>query len=110
MRVSRVWCWTSWRRATAPTAASCVRRAWWSQADDGGGEGPLRDAWRRQEGLGRRDQEGLPQARAQVPPGQEPGEQGRRGAVQGGPGRVRDPLGPRQAQAVRLRGRHLRRL
>src|SRR4029079_15196018 len=102
MRVSRVSCWTWSRRVTAPTAPSCVRRAWWSQADDGGGEGPVQDAGRRQEGLGRRDQESLPQARAQVPPGQEPRRQGRRGALQGGTGRVRDPVRRREAQAVRL--------
>ena len=106
---SRASCSTSSRRATAPTARSCVRRAWWSQADDGRRHGPLQDARRRQEGLRRRDQEGLPQARAPVPPGQEPGRQGGRGALQGGPGRVRDPVRPREAQAVRLGRRHLRR-
>ena len=101
--------WMSWRRATAPTGRSCVRRAWWSQADDGHSHGPVQDAGRRQEGLGRRDQEGLPQARAPVPPGHEPRRQGGRGAVQGGPGRIRDPVRPGEAQAVRLRRRDLRR-
>ena len=38
MRVSRVSCSTSSRRATAPTARSFVRRAWWSRADDGRGQ------------------------------------------------------------------------
>ena len=57
---------------------------------------------RRREGrLAGRDQEGLPQARAQVPPGQEPGRQGGGGAVQGGPGRLRRPLRPGEARAVR---------
>ena len=36
---------------------------------DGRRQGPVQDARRRQEGLRRRDQEGLPQARAPVPPG-----------------------------------------
>ena len=48
-----------------------------------------------------RDQEGLPQARPPVPPGHEPGRQGGRGALQGGPGRLRRALGSREAQAVR---------
>ena len=52
-----------------------------------------------------RDQEGLPQARARAPPGRQPGRQGRRGALQGGPERLRRPLRPREAQAVR----HVRR-
>ena len=43
------------------------------------------------------DQEGLPQARAAVPPGQEPGRQGGRGDVQGGAGRLRRPLRPGEA-------------
>ena len=83
---SRASCSTSSRRATAPTARCCVRRAWWSLADMAGREGPLQDARRRQEGLRRRDQEGLPQARAPVPPGHEPRRRAGRGALQGGPG------------------------
>ena len=56
-----------------------------------------------------RDQEGLPQARAQVPPRPQPGRQGGRGALQGdlpGPRRARRP---REAQAVRQRHRPVRR-
>ena len=51
--------------------------------------------------LGGRDQEGLPQARPPVPPGQEPGRRGGRDALQGGPARLRRALGPREAEAVR---------
>ena len=64
-------------------------------------EGPLRGARRPEGRLGRRDQEGLPQARPRVPPRQEPGRQGGRGALQGGAGRLRRPLRPGEAQAVR---------
>ena len=39
------------------------------------------------------DQEGVPQARAAVPPGREPRQQGRGGAVQGDLGRQRRPVG-----------------
>ncbi len=42
---------------------------------------PLRDARRSQERLGRRAEEGLPQARPPVPPGQEPGRRGRGGSA-----------------------------
>ena len=49
----------------------------------------------------RRDQEGVPQARAPVPPGHEPGRQGRRGALQAGADRVRRPLRRREAEGVR---------
>ena len=58
---------------------------------------------RRQEGDRRGDQEGLPQARAQVPPRPQPRRQEGRGALQGdlpGPRRARRP---REAQAVRQR-------
>ena len=58
---------------------------------------------RRQEGVARRDQEGLPQARAPVPPGPQPGRREGRGALQGDPGRLRRPRRPREAQAVRPR-------
>ena len=62
----------------------------------------LRVARRSEERLAGRDQEGVPQARARGPPGQEPGRRGRGGALQGGAGRLRRPLGSREAQAVRL--------
>ena len=55
-----------------------------------------------------RDQEGLPQARAPVPPGPQPRRRQGRGALQGGPGRLRRPRRRRQAQAVRPRRRLLR--
>ena len=64
-------------------------------------EGPLRDPRRPEGRLPGRDQEGLPEARAPVPPGPEPGRQGSRGALQGDPGRLRRPAGPGEAQAVR---------
>ena len=51
--------------------------------------------------LGRRDQEGVPEARTPVPPGHEPGRQGRRGALQGGAGGLRRPLRRREAEGVR---------
>ena len=50
-----------------------------------------------------RDQEGLPQARAPVPPRPQPGRRAGRGALQGGLGRLRHPGRRRQAQAVRPR-------
>ena len=58
---------------------------------------------RREEGVARRDQEGLPQARAAVPPRPQPGRRAGRGALQGGPGRLRRARRPREAQAVRPR-------
>ena len=57
----------------------------------------------RQEGVRRRHQEGLPQARAPVPPGPQPGRHGGRGALQGDLRGPRRPLGPREAQEVRPR-------
>ncbi len=48
-----------------------------------------------------RDQEGLPQARGQVPPRPQPGRPGGRGEVQGGIGGLRGALGRRQACALR---------
>ena len=59
---------------------------------------------RLQEGVRGRDQEGVPQAGAQVPPRPQPRRPDGRGAVQGDPGRLRRPLRPREAQGVR-RGR-----
>ena len=50
-----------------------------------------------------RDQEGLPQARAPVPPGPQPGRPQGRGALQGDPVGVRHRRRPGQAQAVRPR-------
>ena len=64
---------------------------------------PLQGPRRRQEGVAGRDQEGLPQARAPVPPGPQPGRREGRGALQGDPARLRRPRRPRQAQAVRPR-------
>ena len=72
-----------------------ARRSQWHRDD------PYEVARRPEDGVRRRDQEGVPQARARVPPGPEPGRRGGRGAVQGGPGRLRRPLRPREAQAVR---------
>ena len=62
---------------------------------------PYKALWSRQEGVRRRDQEGLPQARAPVPPGPQPGRRARRGALQGGPGGLRDPVRrPRSARTT----------
>ena len=62
---------------------------------------PLPDAGRLQERLAGRDQEGVPQARARAPPGQEPRQQGGRGEVQGGQHRPtrRSPT-PRSASST----------
>ena len=76
---------------------------------DGSGEGPLQDARRRPQGVRRGDQEGLPQARAPVPPGPQPGRRRRRGALQGGPGGLLDPVRPREAARLRLGRRRVRR-
>ena len=59
---------------------------------------------RRQEGLAGRDQEGLPQARAPVPPGHEQGRR-RRGALQADLRGLRRPRRPGEAQALRPRRR-----
>ena len=56
-----------------------------------------------------RDQEGVPQARAPVPPGPQPGRREGGGALQGDLRGLRRPLGPRQAQEVRPRRLALRR-
>src|SRR5207244_2281721 len=85
MGPSREPCSTSSRRATSSTRRSSVPRAsWWPP--DGRRQGSIQDARRRQEGLRRGDQEGVPQARAAVPPGQEPG----RGGGPGGAGPRRE--------------------
>ena len=64
---------------------------------------PLQGARRRAQGVARRDQEGLPQARAPVPPRQEPGRHEGRGALQGDLRGARRPRRRRQAQGVRPR-------
>ena len=64
-------------------------------------EGSLRGPRRPEVGHRRRDQEGLPQARPQAPPRLEPGRRRGRGALQGAAGRLRRPLRPGEAQAVR---------
>ena len=58
-------------------------------------------ARRSEDGVRGRDQEGVPQARPQAPPGLEPGRRGGGGALQGAPGRLRRALRPGEAQAVR---------
>ena len=65
--------------------------------------GPLQGARRRPQGDAGRDQEGVPQARAPVPPGQEPGRREGRGALQADLGRARHPRRRRQAQGLRPR-------
>ena len=55
------------------------------------------------QGDGRRDQEGLPQARAPVPPRQEPRRREGRGALQADLAGARRPRRPRQAQGLRPR-------
>ncbi len=89
-----------WSAATCCTAGCCVRpRSSWPGS--GGDDRLLPDARRLQERLAGRDQEGVPQARAPVSPGQEPRRQGGGGEVQGGQPGLRDALRPREAQAVR---------
>ena len=63
----------------------------------------LPGARRLEEGLRRGDQEGLPEARPRVPSRPQPGRCKGGGAFQAGPGGLRHPLRPREAQAVRLR-------
>ena len=60
----------------------------------------LQDPRGRQERLRRGDQEGLPQARAPVPPGPQPRRQEGRGALQGDLAGARRPVRSRQAQGV----------
>ncbi len=67
--------------------------------------GPVRDAGRREEGDSRGDEEGLPQARAPVPPRPQPRRQAGGGALQGDLARLRRAVGSREAQAVRQRHR-----
>ena len=88
------------RRATGSATACSGRRAWSSLVEHE--HDPLRDARRREERVAGRDQEGVPQARAPVPPGPQPGRRGRGGEVQGGADRLRRALRPGEAQAVRL--------
>ena len=62
--------------------AAARRASWWRSSDGARVERPLQDPRGRQEGLPGGDQEGLPQARAPVPPGHQQGRRGR-GALQG---------------------------
>ena len=65
-------------------------------------EGLLQDAGRAQDRDGRRDQEVLPRARAEVPPdAREQGERGRRGALQGDHRSVQRAVRREAAQGVR---------
>ena len=69
----------------------------------------LRSPRRRADGGGGRNQEGLPQARAEVSSGQEPGRQDGRGEVQGTRRGLRDPQRPAEARALRpVRPRRVR--
>ena len=61
----------------------------------------LRRPRRLEDGHGRRDQEGVPPARARAPPGPQRGRRRRRGALQGGRRGLLRPLGRRQARALR---------
>ena len=63
-----------------------------------------------QERLRRGDQEGLPQARAPVPPGPQRRRQAGRGALQGDLAGLRRAVGSREAQGVRPRHRPVRRV
>ena len=86
------------RRATCCTAPCCGRpRSSWPSSH----ARLLRDSRRVQERLPGRGEEGVPQAGARAPPRQEPRRQEGRGALQGGQRRLRDDLGPQEAQAVR---------
>ena len=98
------------QRRLPPTATTCCGPPG-RRGRLGGRRGPARPLQRprrRQEGVAGRDQEGLPQARAPVPPRPQPGRQAGRGALQGDLGGLRRPRRPGQAQAVRPR-RHVRR-
>ena len=64
-------------------------------------QGLLPGPRRAQERLAGRHQEGVPQARAAVPPGREPRQQGRRGAVQGDLRGQRRPVRPGEAGELR---------
>ena len=94
---------------------SSALRAWsWPRRSprsfyDGVSSRLLQDARGRQEGDSRGDQEGLPQARAPVPPRPQPRRQSGREAIQGDLPGPRRPRRSGQAQAVRHRHRALSR-
>ena len=95
-------CSRSTSRASASTARSSDPRESSSRSSHGPLPRLLQDPRRRQEGVGGRDQEGVPQARPQVPPGHEQGAGGG-GALQGDLRGLRRALGSREAQEVRPR-------
>ena len=97
------------RRATGSTARCCGPPAWSSASRSGDGARLLRGARGRQEGLGGRDQEGVPQARAREPPRPQPRRRRRPRSASRRSRGLRHPLGSREAQAVRRR-RDVRRL
>ncbi len=96
-------CSTSSRRATARPTPWSGPPEWWWRPSDAGRQGSIQDARRRQEGLRRRDQEGVPQARPPVPPGPQPGRRVGRGALQGGAGGVLDPVRRRRSASATTR-------
>ncbi len=73
------------------------------------GHGSIQGARRGPQGVRGRHQEGLPQARPRYHPDKNPGDSQGRGAVQGHPGGLLDPLRPGEAQAVRRGRRAVRR-
>ena len=95
----------------ARTAPCSVRRAWSCRGVGGAMAAPrlLQDARRRQEGLRRGDQEGLPQARPPVPPRPQPGRRQGRGALQGDPEAYDILSDPEKRKQYDARRRHLRR-
>ena len=105
-------CSTWSRRATARTARCCGRPAWWcpGEAAMPAVKDPYKTLGVDREGLRRRDQEGVPQARAPVPPRPQPG---RRRAPRSASRRSRRPTtilsDPEKRARLRLRRRRLRR-
>ena len=80
------------RRVPGERHRACVRRAWWSLAD-ADGDGPYRTLGvdkKASEMRSRRPTASLPASTT----GYEPGRRVGGGALQGGPGRVRDPVRP----------------
>ena len=89
-------------RARLPAARQAAAAGQGHRGQLAGGDGRLlSDTRSLQERLPGRDQEGVPQAGARAPPGQEPRQHGGGGEVQGGQHGLRDALRPREAQAVR---------